>query len=339
MIKTMNLIRRHLSIMLFFFTVAFFSRAQDIPVSGKVTDSNDSPIPGTSVNIEGTTIGTTTDKEGTYNINAPADANLVFNFIGYVPQTIPVNNRSVIDVVMETDIKKLDEVVVIGYGQMKRSDLTGSVVSVSSDAIEKSVTTTIDQVLQGRAAGVQVQQNSGAPGSSSSIRIRGISSLNLSNEPIFVIDGIIIDGSTGSETENALASINPSDIVSLDVLKDASATAIYGSRASNGVIIITTKRGQEGQASITYDGYTGWQEMPKKLDLLNLQEYAIHKNKRTELGIVMPDDHFVRPELLGEGTDWQEELFTRAMMTNHYLSASGGNKNSTYLLGVGYLDQ
>ena len=158
---------------------------------------------------------------------------------------------------------------------------TGSVVSVNDEAIKKSVVTSVDQVLQGRAAGVQVQANSGMPGGSSSIRIRGINSLNASNEPIFVIDGVIIDGSTGSGSDNALASINPSDIVSMDVLKDASATAIYGARAANGVIMITTKRGQKGEAQITYDGYIGWQEMPKKLDMLNLREYAEHKNVRS----------------------------------------------------------
>ena len=196
-----------------------------------------------------------------------------------------------IDVRMIESIKQIDEVVVVGYGQMKRSDLTGSIVSVSSEAIQKSIPTSIDQVLQGRAAGVQVLQNSGTPGGSSSIRIRGINSLNSSNEPIFVIDGVIIDASTGSNSQNALASINPADIVSMDVLKDASATAIYGLKAANGVIIITTQKGKSGESRITYDGYIGLQEIPKRLDLLNLREYAEHKNARTEAGIVMPDDY------------------------------------------------
>lgn len=212
-------------------------------------------------------------------------------------------------------------------------------VSVSSDVIEKSAVTSIDQVLQGRAAGVQVQQNSGMPGGSSSIRIRGINSLQGSNEPIFVIDGIVIDASTGSTSENALSSINPSDIVSMDILKDASATAIYGSRGANGVILITTKRGKSGEARVTYDGHIGFQEMPNKLDLLNLREYAIHKNARADAGIVLPDNNFIRPEFLGKGTDWQDELFQTALMHTHNLSISGGSEKSTYAMGLGYLDQ
>ena len=182
------------------------------------------------------------------------------------------------------------------------------------------------------------------PGGSSSIRIRGINSLNASNEPIFVIDGVIIDGSTGSGSDNALASINPSDIVSMDVLKDASATAIYGARAANGVIMITTKRGQKGEAQITYDGYIGWQEMPKKLDMLNLREYAEHKNVRSgkdysgnDWGIVNKDNNFVRPDLLGEGTDWQDEMFQTGFLTNNTVSITASGDRSKFYLGLGYV--
>ncbi len=312
---------------------------QDKKIIGTVKDNAGSPLPGVSVVVKGTTNGVITDFDGRFSLEVPEDAILQLSFMGMDPLEVSVDGQSMFDLVMKESLVDIDEVVVVGYGQMRRSDLTGAVVSVSSDAISKTVTTSIDQVLQGRAAGVQVQQNSGAPGSSSSIRIRGINSLNASNEPIFVIDGVIIDGSTGSGNDNALASINPSDIVSMDVLKDASATAIYGSRAANGVIIITTKRGKKGEASITYDGYMGWQEMPNKLDLLNLQEYAIHKNERAAMGIVQFDDNFVRPDLLGEGTDWQDELFTQAMMNSHNLSVTGGAEKSTYALGVGYLDQ
>ncbi|MGB8704187.1 MAG: SusC/RagA family TonB-linked outer membrane protein, partial [Gillisia sp.] len=221
----------------------------------------------------------------------------------------------------------------------KRSDVTGAVVSVSEDALDESIPTTVDQVLQGRAAGVQIQQNSGAPGASSSIRIRGISSITGSNEPIFVIDGVIVDSNTGQSGQSAFASINPADIVSIDILKDASATAIYGSRAANGVILITTKRGKEGESTINLNSYVGFQELPTKLDMLNLQEYAILKNTRAELGIVQQDPEFIRPDLLGEGTDWQDEMFTRAMMQSHNLSISGGNSKNTYAMSAGYLDQ
>lgn len=337
--KCYVLTKKGLLLLLLLITVPLITLAQTIRVTGKITDSGGESLPGVNIVILGTTQGTITDIDGVYSMDVPSDARLTFNFIGFNSQTIEVNNQSTINVVMTDDVQALDEVVVVGYGQMKRSDLTGAVVSISSDAIEKSVPTSIDQVLQGRAAGVQVTQNSGTPGGSASIRIRGINSLSASNEPIFVIDGIIISGSTDSGTENALSSINPSDIVSMDILKDASATAIYGSRGANGVIIITTKRGKKGEARITYNGYVGFQEMPNKLDLLNLQEYAIHKNERAELGIVMDDNSFIRPDLLGEGTDWQDELFTTAMITNHNLSVTGGSDNGTYALGLGHLDQ
>ena len=323
-----------------------FAVAQNVRVTGKVTDEKGEFIPGVSILVEGTRQGVVTDNNGSYTIIVAPNARLNFRFLGYVPQTISVNHRTTLNVKLKEDVKSIDKVVVIGYGQMKRSDLTGSVVSVSDDAIKKSVSTSVDQVLQGRAAGVQVQQNTGMPGGSSSIHIRGISSLNASNEPIFVVDGVIIDGSTGSNTDNVLSSINPSDVVSIDVLKDASATAIYGARAANGVIIITTRRGKKGESKITYDGYVGMQEMPKKLDLLNLQEYAELKNVKSgddysgnNWGIVESDDNFVRADLLGKGTDWQGEMFQKAIMSSHNLSVSGGSENTTYAMGMGYLDQ
>ncbi len=314
--------------------------AQKVVVSGIITSAtDDSPLPGANVVIKGTTTGIITDLDGKFSMAVPPDAILVFSFIGHENHEEAVGGRTQINVTLMPDIITLSDVVVVGYGTMKRTDLTGAVATVSSEIIEQSATTSVDQVLQGRAAGVQVQQNSGAPGSSTSIRIRGISSINGSNEPIFVIDGIIIDGNTESDTDNPLSSINPSDIESVDILKDASATAIYGSRAANGVIMITTKSGKEGRAKITYDGYLGWQEMPKKLDVLNLREYAEHKNTRSAMGIVDWDDNFVNPELLGEGTDWQDEMFTKAAMQSHSLSVSGGTEKTNYSLGMGYLDQ
>lgn len=322
---------RPLGLIILFCLFPVWVLAQTVSVTGMVKDASGEPIIGASVVEAGTTNGIVTDLDGNFKLNVSAKGSLKISFIGYQTQTIPVAGKKQFDITLKEDAKVLDEVVVVGYGQMKRSDLTGSVVSVNDEAIKKSVVTSVDQVLQGRAAGVQVQANSGMPGGSSSIRIRGINSLNASNEPIFVIDGVIIDGSTGSGSDNALASINPSDIVSMDVLKDASATAIYGARAANGVIMITTKRGQKGEAQITYDGYIGWQEMPKKLDMLNLREYAEHKNVRSgkdysgnDWGIVNKDNNFVRPDLLGEGTDWQDEMFSKAMMTSHNLSVTGG---------------
>ena len=318
---------------------SFTAFSQTTSVTGSVIDEN-GPLPGVTILLKGTANGVVSDFDGNYAIsNIPPDGVLVFSYVGYLTQEIPVNNQSVINAILQTDVSSLDEIVVVGYGTMKRSDVTGAMVSVSSRALEESVSTTIDQVLQGRAAGVQIQQNSGAPGASSSIRIRGISSITGSNEPIFVIDGVIVDSNTGQAGQNAFASINPSDIASIDILKDASATAIYGSRAANGVILITTKRGQAGEMRVNFDTYFGFQELPKRLELLNLQEYAIHKNTRSDLGIVMRDPNFIRPDLLGEGTDWQEEMFNRAEMQSYNVSVSGGNERNSYSMSMGYLDQ
>jgi TonB-linked SusC/RagA family outer membrane protein len=315
--------------------------AQGITVQGVVVDQSDEPIIGASVVLKGKAgVGTMTDIDGKFRISVPdAKSILVISYVGMVTKEVQASSRPM-SIVLSEDTKLLDEVVVVGYGQMKKSDMTGAVVSVSSDAIQKSVPTSIDQVLQGRAAGVQIQSNSGTPGASTSIRIRGINSLNATNQPIFVIDGVVIDSSTDDENSNPLSNINPSDIVSMDVLKDASATAIYGSRASNGVIMITTKKGQKGEATVTYDGYVGWQEMPTKYDMLNLSEYAAHHEVRAELtSQVDPSDAFVRSDLLGEGTDWQDELFRKALMTSHNISVSGGNDKTLYSFGGGYLNQ
>lgn len=313
--------------------------AQTLTVTGTVSDEFGEGMPGVNIMVPGTSNGAVSDIDGNYRISVSPQSKLAFSFLGYRTITVDVNNRNIINVTMQEDTQLLDELVVVGYGQMKRSDLTGAVTSVSSDAIAKAIPTSIDQVLQGRAAGVQVQQNSGAPGSTATIRIRGTNSINSTNEPIYVIDGVVIDGGTANESTNPLASINPSDIVSMDILKDASATAIYGSRASNGVIMITTKRGKKGEAVIDYNGYMGWQEMPGKLDVLNLQQYAEHRNTLYNALGWTPQSDFVRPDLLGEGTDWQDELFRQAMMQSHNLSIGGGNEQSTYNMSAGYLDQ
>ena len=313
--------------------------AQVNAIKGTVS-SNDGPVIGATVKVKGSSNGVVTDLDGNYTIKAKPGDVLSFSYLGMTTKEVKVGKQSVINVSMEDDNELLDEVVVVGYGKMKRSDLTGSVVSVNSKAIEKSVPTSVDQVLQGRAAGVQIQANTGTPGGSSTIRIRGTNSLNATSQPIFVIDGVIIDSSGSDDgNSNPLASINPSDIVSMDVLKDASATAIYGSRASNGVIMITTKRGSSTEASITYDGYVGWQAMPKKLDVMNLQEYAMHYKDITDAGIKPASSTWIRGDLMGEGTDWQDELYRNALMTSHNVSMNGGSQASTYAISAGYLDQ
>ena len=313
--------------------------AQNGNVKGTVV-ADDGPIIGATVRVKGQpNMATVTDLDGNFTLKAPKGATLLISYLGYKDKEVKVGNGP-IDVTLVTDAQALSEVVVVGYGQMKRADLTGSVASVGEKAIEKSVATSIDQVLQGRAAGVQIQANTGTPGGSNTIRIRGTNSLNATSQPIFVIDGVIID-SAGSDdgNSNPLSLINPSDIVSMDILKDASATAIYGSRASNGVIMITTKRGQSGEANITYDGYVGWQAMPGKLDVMNLQEYAKHYKDITDAQIKPASSLWIRGDLMGNGTDWQDELYRKALMTSHNVSMSGGNKDITYAISAGYLDQ
>ena len=337
--RTCRFLKRTLGVVLLLCMLPCGAYAQKITVKGTVSAA-DGPVIGATVKVKGAQGGTITNYDGNYAIDAQSNATLVFSYVGYQTQEVKVSGRRVIDVTLHEDEALLNEVVVVGYGTMRKSDLTGAVTQVDNKAFEKSVTTSIDQVLQGRAAGVQIQANTGTPGGSSTIRIRGTNSLNASSQPIFVIDGVIID-SDGSDNGNTnpLAGINPSDILTMDILKDASATAIYGSRASNGVIMITTKRGKAGEATITYDGYVGWQAMPKKLDVLNLRQYAEHYNDISDAQIRTASGTFLRPELLGEGTDWQDELFSTAFMTNHSLSLTGGTDKTTYAISAGYLKQ
>lgn len=324
---------------LFLSLFCFVAYAQKT-VTGNVKDASGDPMIGITVSLDGKPVAVT-DLDGNFTVqNAKSSSVIKLSYVGYLDQQFTVGNKNQFNLTMKEDPKALEEVVVVGYGTMKRFDLTGAVTSVGDEAISKSVSTSIDQVLQGRAAGVQVQANTGTPGGSSTIRIRGTNSLNATSQPIFVIDGVIIDSSSGDNGDsNPLSEINPSDIVSMDILKDASATAIYGSRASNGVIMITTKRGKAGDATVTYDGYVGWQTMPKSLDVLNLKQYAQHYNDIADAQIKSATNSFVRPDLLGEGTDWQDELFRHALMTSHNLSVTGGSEKITYALSAGYLDQ
>ena len=255
--------------------------AQTETVKGVVTSAADGePLIGATVMVKETKAGTVTDLDGNYTTKVAQGQTLVVSYIGYETKSIKYTGQATVDVALENDASTLDEVVVVGYGVMKRSDITGSVVSVGEEDIKKSVITSVDQALQGRAAGVQVTQNSGSPGGGISVAIRGVNSLN-GNEPLYVIDGVAVDGQTNGNS-SALSSINPSDIVSMEVLKDASATAIYGSRASNGVVLITTKKGQAGKPTISYEGYYAVQKIPTKLETMNLREYAVLYNERVK---------------------------------------------------------
>lgn len=313
--------------------------AQNQAVRGTVSDDG-GPIIGATIRVKGSSkAAAVTDFDGNFSVSVPKGSVLEISYLGYKTKEVKAGNAP-LSVMLAPDNETLNEVVVVGYGTMKRSDLTGAVTSVGTESIEKSIPTSIDQVLQGRAAGVQIQANTGTPGGSSTIRIRGTNSINATSQPIFVIDGVIIDSSSDDNgNTNPLASINPNDIETMDILKDASATAIYGSRASNGVIMITTKKGHAGRASINYDGYVGWQTMPKKLDVMDLRQYAEHYNATSDAGIKSASSTYVRPDLFGEGTDWQDELFRHALMTSHNISIAGGNDKVTYSFSGGYLDQ
>ncbi|MCH5301207.1 MAG: TonB-dependent receptor [Prevotella sp.] len=311
--------------------------AQNIEVSGHVTDkATGEEIIGATVKVKGAAGGTITDFEGNYKLSVRQGSTLEFSYVGYKTKTVAARAGQ-LNVQMEEDINMLDQVVVVGYGVMKRSDLTGSVSSIGEDEIKQGVNVNIEQAMQGRIAGVQVTQNSGAPGGGISVQIRGINSLN-GNEPLYVIDGIAVSGQTDGNS-SALSSLNPSDIVSLEVLKDASATAIYGSRASNGVVLITTKRGQAGKPKLTYEGYVGWQQLPAQLDVMNLEQYAEYHTIRAKLMGWGESYEYRDPSLFTEGTDWQDVLFRSAFMHNHQVGISGGTENMHYALSGGYLDQ
>ena len=332
-------------------TAALF--AQNKTVTGVVTDDI-GPVIGASVMEKGTNNGAITDLDGQYTITVKAGATLVYSSIGYATQEIVVGSQSVINVKLSEDAEFLDEVVVVGYGTMKKSDLAGASVSMKEDAIKGSIITNIDQSLQGRAAGVTAVQTSGAPGSSSSIRVRGQATINANAEPLYVIDGVIMQGggSSGADfglgdalgngavsTVSPLSTINPSDIVSMEILKDASATAIYGAQGANGVVLITTKRGKSGDAKFSYDGMFAVQRQTKRIGLLNLREFAEYYNELAEVGMVTANDYYSDPSILGKGTNWQDAIFRTALQHQHQVSAQGGTDKVQYYVSGSYMDQ
>ena len=311
--------------------------AQNIEVQGTVTDAaTGEEIIGATVKVKGFSSGTVTDFNGQFRISVKQGETLEVSYVGYKTQQVKVTNAN-INIRLAEDVNMLDQVVVVGYGVMKRSDLTGSVSSIGEEQIKQGVNTNIEQAMQGRIAGVQVTQNSGAPGGGISVQIRGINSLN-GNEPLYVIDGIAVSGQTDGNS-SALSSLNPSDIISLEVLKDASATAIYGSRASNGVVLITTKRGQSGKPKLSYEGYVGWQQLPATLDVMNLTQYAEYHSIRAKLMGWGESYEYRDPSLFTEGTDWQDVLFRTAFMHNHQVGINGGTEDMHYALSAGYLNQ
>lgn len=311
--------------------------AENISVSGTVVDSHGETLIGATVQLKDAPVGTTTDMDGKFTIVVPSGSILVFAYMGYntVEQTAAPNMR----IQMQESVLALQEVVAIGYGTMKRSDITGSVVSVTSDDLQQTSAATMDQMLQGRAAGVEVNVNSGAAGAGSSVQLRGINSLNSTNEPIYVIDGAIVQASSGSDVySNPLADLNPNNVESIEILKDASATAIYGSQAANGVIIVNMKKGKEGAPKINFKASAGLDQLPRYLDVMNLSEFA-HWAYDAKLLEGKEIERFKDWENLGEGTNWQREMFRLGIRQDYNVSIRGGKNNVTYSISGGYYNQ
>lgn len=301
-------------------------------ISGTITDAETgSPLQGATVRAEGTTAGALTDAQGKFSLTLPDNVStLLISYIGYENQEIEINGRSVIDVEMVEGVSTLDEVVVVGYGSQKKSDLTGAVVRVGAEDFVKGVNTNALQLLNGKASGVQISQSSSAPGGAIDIKIRGANSINGSNDVLVVIDGL-----PGGDI-NALS---PDDIESIEVLKDASASAIYGSRAANGVVLISTKKGRPGQLDISYNGYVAFQDVKDRVDMLNGSEYLTVLNDinvESGGGIIHSPQRIAE---VGEGFDWQDLLFQNAVTQNHQISFAGGGNNSNYYVALNYIDQ
>ncbi|MCU0323658.1 MAG: TonB-dependent receptor [Spirosomaceae bacterium] len=307
--------------------------AQDITVSGTVKGSDGSGLPGVNVQVKGTSKGTQTDINGKYTLSGVSkNATLQFSFVGLNSQEVAIGNRSVVDVVMTDDTKVLEEVVVVGYGTVKKKDATGAVNAIGAKDFQKGIVTSPEQLMQGRVAGVQITQNSGEPGGGINVRIRGTSSVFGGNNPLFVIDGVPLSGDNVSgdgqtsgigrqPARNPLNFLNPDDIASIDILKDASATAIYGSRGANGVVLITTKKGK-GKGVLDYGYSLGASTITKKYDLLSAAEYVAAGGQNK-----------------GSSNDWQDELFRTGYTNQHNLSYGGGDNSGNYRFSLGYLGQ
>ncbi|WP_423818626.1 TonB-dependent receptor [Salinimicrobium sp. TIG7-5_MAKvit] len=304
---------------------------QTLTVSGTIKEAGTGmAIPGANIIEQGTNNGVMSDFDGNYKIEVAEDAILEVSFIGYKSQIIPVNGRSEIDIVLETETAELDEVVVVGYGTQKRSVVTGAISSVKAEDLESMPVNNVSDALQGRTSGVTIASGSGQPGSGATVRIRGITTLN-NNDPLWIVDGVVVD-------QGGINYLNQNDIESIEVLKDAASQAIYGARAASGVIMITTKAGKAGKIAVNYNGYIGLSQPDNKLNLLNASQYAQLRNEaRLNDG---KEIIFENPEALGVGTDWQETIFNdSALRQNHEVSISGGNEISTFYLSFGFLDE
>ena len=314
-------------------------------VTGKVTDQSGEPLIGATVLVTGTTNGASTNATGDYSIQVPEGASLTFQYIGYEAKTEKVGARTKVDVKLEQSKQTIDEVVVIGYGTVKKTDLTGSVANVKMSDIKDVPVVSVDQALQGRIAGADIMATTGEPGATTSIRIRGTRSISASNEPLIIVDGVI-DGI------HDLNDINSADIESISVLKDASSTAIYGARGSNGVIVITTKkgRGMDGRPNITFKTDLGFSQLPRQLDIMDATEFARYRNDyayffssadgndKIEPDSPMSKYPFPNPEAKGVGTNWIDTITRTALYQNYDLSISGASAKSSYYASAGFTE-
>ena len=348
-------------LLLIFPTILF---AQSKEIIGTVLDENNMPLPGASVLVKGLTIGASTDFDGAFSLNVPETGKtLVVSYLGYITKEFVIGNKITFNIQLEIDTNALDEVVVVGYGTQRKSDITGSVTSVKVDNVAAAQNSTVDALLQGRAAGVQVTQNAGSPGSGVSVKIRGASSLRGNNEPLYVVDGVIIssagedaanasaDVNSLEETQNGLNGINPRDIESMEVLKDASATAIYGSRGANGVILITTKKGKSGKTSIQAYVNTSVSEISERYDVLDALGYANYQNEAllltggaprfsiSDASIFPIADDGTVSDTAAEKHNWHDEIYKQGFSKSTGASFSGGTEKGNYYASVGYNDQ
>jgi len=327
----MNITTMRLGI-LFFILCSFFVAKAQHQVTGRITTlPGNEPAIGATVTVKGSNAGTIADFEGKYTITIPDDHSiLMFTYTGYAVVEIEAGIRKTIDVMMKESISYLNEVIVTGYGAQKRSDISGSVSTVRSEDIAEKPILRVEQALQGRTAGVQVTQTSGSPGAGLTVRVRGVGTIN-NSDPLYIVDGMPVENPDY---------LNPNDIETINVLKDAASSAIYGARGANGVVLITTKgsaRNEEGKLS--YDAYFGVQRAARLLDLLNAREYAVIQNEAYVAAGQTPLPEFANPDALGEGTDWQEAIFTNAPISSHQLTLTGGKEHSSYALTGNYFSQ
>jgi TonB-linked SusC/RagA family outer membrane protein len=375
-------VSKGLNLILFFFILSASMVLAQRTITGTVSDGNtNEPLVGVNIQAKGTSIGTVTDINGNYTLTISEEVTvIVYSYIGYLNREENIAGRAQINVLLDENISLFEEVVVIGYGQQQKKDLTTAVSFLSANEIKNVPVNSIDQILTGKLAGVLVQQTSGSPGAGLSVRVRGVGSITAGNDPLYVIDGIPISndnnrgftannpGSSYAEQPvNILSTLNPTDIESIQVLKDASAAAIYGSRGSNGVVIITTKKGNSGKPVVSYNTYFGRQETLKRYDMLNGYEWSLinaegrnnayrdrfpagkdsddnatrAKNVPNQPGILIPDQ--VKPYLSNTSgltnTDWQDEIFREAPIQNHSVSISGGNDVVKYYASGEYMNQ